>query len=84
MTRLSQGLQTTQCSDMVCVPTGSLLALHCVVWYEMKETISYHVVKKGGIRLEMNFALTEPINVIVYSEFDASIKIDKNRSIMTQ
>ena len=46
---------------------------------DLQENGCYHVIKRGGIRLEMRFAtaLTEPINVIVYSEFDTSIKIVK-------
>lgn len=49
---------------------------------DLEEGNCYHIVKKGNIRLELKFdcALDEPINVIVYSEFDGAIKIDKNRS----
>lgn len=45
----------------------------------------FHVIKKGTIRLELKFneALPEPVNVIVYSEYDSSIHIDKNRAVMT-
>lgn len=45
----------------------------------------FHLIKKGNIRLEMKFdtALPNPVNVIVYAEFDSSIKIDKNRAVMT-
>ena len=44
----------------------------------------YHLIKKGNIRLELKFetGLTTPVNVVVYSEFDSSIKIDKNRQVM--
>ena len=46
---------------------------------------SFHLLKKGVIRLEIKFAtaLTEPVNIICYSEFDSAIKIDKNRSVIT-
>lgn len=45
----------------------------------------YHVIKKGNIRLELKFsqALPNPVNVVVYGEYDSAIKIDKNRSVIT-
>jgi hypothetical protein len=45
----------------------------------------FHVVKKGTCRLELKFAtaLPNPINVVIYAEFDSTIKIDKNRAVMT-
>lgn len=45
----------------------------------------FHMLKKGTIRLELKFgtALPEPVNVVVYSEYDSSIHIDKNRAVMT-
>jgi hypothetical protein len=45
----------------------------------------FHIPKTGTIRSELKFstALTEPVNVILYAEFDSSIHIDKNRAVMT-
>jgi len=39
----------------------------------------FYLIKRGTIRLEINFsqALDTPVNVIVYSEFDSGIKIDR-------
>jgi hypothetical protein len=44
----------------------------------------FHMIKKGDIRLELNFdeALTNPVNAIIYGEQDSEIKIDKNRSVL--
>lgn len=52
---------------------------------DLDESGCYHVIKKGNIRLELKFStgLTAPVNVIVYSEYDSSIRIDKNRAILT-
>lgn len=52
---------------------------------DLDESGCYHVLKKGVIRIEVKFsqALAEPVNLICYSEFDAAIKIDKNRSVIT-
>ena len=52
---------------------------------DLSENGCYHVIKKGNIRLELKFAtaLSAPLNVIIYSEYDSSIKIDKNRAVMT-
>lgn len=52
---------------------------------DLDENGCYHIIKKGNIRLELKFGvgLPEPVNVIVYSEFDSAIKIDKNRAILT-
>ena len=51
---------------------------------DLEDTGCYHLIRKGNIRLELKFdkGLTSPVNVIVYSEFDSSIKIDKNRSVL--
>ncbi|XP_067939591.1 uncharacterized protein F54H12.2-like [Watersipora subatra] len=45
---------------------------------------SFNVLKKGNIRFEAKFnsGLDVPVNVIVYAEFDATIKIDKNRAVL--
>ncbi|XP_067937309.1 uncharacterized protein F54H12.2-like [Watersipora subatra] len=45
---------------------------------------SFNVLKKGNIRFEAKFnsGLDVPVNVIVYAEFDAIIKIDKNRAVL--
>ena len=52
---------------------------------DLDETGCYHVLKKGTARLELKFsrALAEPVNVIVFSEFDSVIKIDKNRQVFS-
>ncbi|XP_067941917.1 uncharacterized protein F54H12.2-like [Watersipora subatra] len=52
---------------------------------DQDESGCYHVLKKGSIRLELKFAsaLTEPVNIIVFAESDAAIKIDKNRQVLT-
>ena len=44
----------------------------------------FHLLKKGNIRLELKFdqPLDKPVNVIVYAEFDATLKIDKNRAVL--
>lgn len=51
---------------------------------DLEDNGCYHLIKKGNIRLELKFetGLTTPVNVVVYSEFDSSIKIDKNRQVM--
>lgn len=52
---------------------------------DLQENGCFHLIKKGTIRLELKFsqALAGPVNVIVYGEFDSVIKIDKNRSVIT-
>ena len=52
---------------------------------DLDENGCYHLIKKGNIRLELKFgaALTQPVNLMIYSEFDSAITIDKNRSVMT-
>ena len=52
---------------------------------DLDESGCYHILKIGVIRIEVKFStqLTEPVNLICYSEFDAAIKIDKNRSVIT-
>lgn len=52
---------------------------------DLDESGCYHIIKKGNIRLELKFdrGLDQPINVIVYSEYDSAIKIDKNRAVLT-
>ena len=52
----------------------------------LKEDGCYHLIKKGNVRLELKFSegLNVPVNVIVYAEFDSTIKIDRSRSVMTQ
>ncbi|XP_071948941.1 uncharacterized protein F54H12.2-like [Antedon mediterranea] len=44
----------------------------------------FNLIKHGNIRLEIQFAtaLVETINVIVYSEFDSLIEIDKSRNVI--
>ena len=44
----------------------------------------YNLVKQGNLRLRAQFAnsLTEPVNVIVYAEFDNLIEIDKHRNVV--
>ena len=43
----------------------------------------YPIIKHGNLRLEMNFAtaLTNPINIIVYAEFDNIVEITEQRNI---
>jgi len=45
----------------------------------------FHLIKKESIRLKVKFSasLAAPINTIVYSEFDSSIRWDKNRRVLT-
>jgi ribonucleoside-diphosphate reductase beta chain len=52
---------------------------------DLSENGCYHLIKKGNIRLELKFdeALEQPVNLIIYSEFDSSISIDKNRAVIT-
>ena len=52
---------------------------------DLDEAGCYHIIKKGNIRLEIKFGqgLDQPTNVVVYSEFDSAIKIDKNRAVLT-
>jgi len=51
---------------------------------DLDESDCYQVIKKGNIRLELKFdhELGQPIDVIVYSEFDSAIKIGKNRAVI--
>ena len=51
---------------------------------DLDESGCFHVLKKGNIRFEAKFdkALEEPVNVVVYAEHDATIKIDKNRAVL--
>ena len=51
---------------------------------DLEDTGCYHLIKKGNIRLELKFSagLAAPVNVIVYSEFDSKISIDKNRAVL--
>lgn len=43
----------------------------------------YPIIKHGNLRLEINFtaAITKPINIIVYAEFDNIVEITGNRNI---
>jgi hypothetical protein len=52
---------------------------------DLQENGYYHLINRGGIRLEMKFdeALSSHLNIIVYAEYDSNIKIDKNRVVMT-
>ena len=51
---------------------------------DLEDTGCYHLIKKGNIRLELKFStgLVAPVNVIVYSEFDSKVSIDKNRAVL--
>ncbi|XP_071950809.1 uncharacterized protein F54H12.2-like [Antedon mediterranea] len=44
----------------------------------------FNLIRQGNIRLEIQFstALTETINILVYSEFDSIIEIDKSRNVI--
>ena len=44
----------------------------------------FHLVRKGNLRIEIHFAtaLTQTVNVVAYSEFEAVLEIDKNRNII--
>ena len=46
-------------------------------------TKNFELVKNGNIRLEITFSepLTEFVNVIVYSEYQNLIEIDKHRNV---
>ena len=50
---------------------------------DRKSDENFELVKHGNIRLEITFtqALTESVNVIVYSEYQNLIEIDKHRNI---
>lgn len=52
---------------------------------DLDESGCFHITRSGNIRLELKFSagLAAPVNIICYSEFDSSIKIDKNRSVLT-
>lgn len=51
---------------------------------DLSQTGCFHLIKKGNIRLEVKFntPLAQPVNCIIFAEFDSSIKIDKNRSVL--
>ena len=44
----------------------------------------FHLTRKGNLRIEMHFAtaLEHTVNVVVYCEFEAVLKIDKGRNII--
>ena len=61
----------------------SLIAFNLIP--DLEESGCYHLIKKGNIRLELKFsqALANPVNVVIYAEFDGAVKIDKNRAVIT-
>lgn len=63
----------------------SILAFDLTPDLDEIESRCYHVIKKGNIQLELKFGagLPAPVNVVVYSGYDSSIRIDKNRAILT-
>ena len=48
-----------------------------------KSDENFELVKNGNIRLETTFSefLTESVNVIVYSEYQNLIEVDKHRNV---
>ena len=44
----------------------------------------FHLVRKGNLRIEIYFAaaLAQTVNVVVYSEFEAVLEIDKGRNVI--
>ena len=44
----------------------------------------FHLVRKGNLRIEVHVAtaLAQTVNVVVYSEFEFVLEIDKNRNII--
>lgn len=52
---------------------------------DLDESGCFHVIKKGNVRLELKFGtgLTAPVNAVVYAEYDSTVKIDKNRAVLT-
>ena len=44
----------------------------------------FHLVRKGNLRIEIYFtaALALTVNVVVYSEFEAVLEIDKGRNVI--
>ena len=53
---------------------------------DQKSDKNFELVKNGNIRLEITFSepLTESVNVIVYSEYQNLIEIDKHRNVFLQ
>ena len=51
---------------------------------ELNDDNHFDLVRKGSVRLEMRFSEPLPItvNVIVYSEFQNILHIDKNRNVV--
>ena len=52
---------------------------------DRKSDENFELVKNGNIRLEVTFSepLTESVNVIVYSEYQNLIEIDKHRNFFS-
>ena len=44
----------------------------------------FHLVQKGNLRIDIHFAaaLAQSVSVVVYSESEAVLEIDKNRNII--
>ena len=59
---------------------------YSLVAFDLTPDLQEDVIKKGNARLELKFSrgLNGPVIAIVYAEFDATIKIDKNQAVMTQ
>ena len=60
-------------------------ALHCFnLTPDLSNGESFNLIKHGNLRIEIQFAtaLPDPINVLVYGEFDALIEIDNSRNIL--
>lgn len=75
--------------------TGNKISLadyadgNCLVVFDLTSDLSSHephwnIIKSGCLRLEVRFAAatTQPITIVVYSEFDNLIEIDQHRNIL--
>ena len=53
---------------------------------DLSETGCFHLIKKGNIKLEVKFSqqLAQPVNCIIYAEFDSVVKIDKSREVIVE
>ena len=51
---------------------------------DMSEVGTFQLIKQGNLRLEIHFAdpLPATISVVLYTEFDNVIEIDRNRQVL--
>ena len=63
---------------------------YCLIAFDLTPDLGansgthWNVTRLGNMRIEVNFAkaLTEPINCIVYAEFDSILQINKAKNII--